>query len=106
MEEIGGWSSGHNASIWGAHRRPNGSFTNNGPEFVRSTCSSHKNHAKEYLVHPWGHHPECQQHVFLRQNENSILKIEANFASLFFAKDLREMKGGTFLSLFCLHLRR
>ena len=34
IEEIG---RGHNASIRGAHRRPNGFSTNNGPEFVRST---------------------------------------------------------------------
>ena len=46
-------------------------------------------------------------YVYLEQtNENQILKIEAIFASLFFAKDFSEMKGGSFLSLFCLHLRR
>ena len=35
--------------VSGGHQRPNGSSTNNGPEFVRSTCW-HKNHVKEYLT--------------------------------------------------------
>ena len=55
---------------------------------------------------PLGTSPRVSATCFWRQNENSILKIEEILASLFFAKDLREMKGGTFLSLFCLHLRR